>query len=178
MQRKLAFFSENRYSWLFVLRFFLAYGLLSGLYFLYLSLYDNQADGLTVFTAQIAEKLIDAAGYDARILARPTSSTLDLHLNGQYLARIIEGCNGLSVLILFWAFLWAFSGPARLLGWFAFLGGCSILVVNWLRIAVLSVALYEYPQHAEFLHQLVFPALIYGWIVTLWLVWVFKFYPR
>jgi len=35
--------------------------------------------------------------------------------------------------------------------------------------------LYEFPDHQRFLHQLLFPAIIYGLVLVLWVLWVQKF---
>jgi len=167
--------SQNRASLVFMGRFALFYTALSLLYFGYLSVFQNQPDFLTVLTGKISQTLIQFFGYQSNLIPQSISSTLELHVEGQYLARIIEGCNGVSVTLLFAAFVWAYGGASGITWRFVLLGSFSVFVLNWLRIALLSIALYEFPQAGEHLHQLVFPAVIYGWIVFLWLAWIFKF---
>ena len=53
-----------------------------------------------------------------------------------------------------------------------FTGGVAIYVINIFRIFFLVVAVYEYPQFTEFLHSIVFPAIIYGFVFLLWLYWI------
>ena len=50
-----------------------------------------------------------------------------------------------------------------------------IYIVNILRIAFLTVMIYEYQSYQEFFHSIVFPAIIYGITFLLWIVWVHKF---
>jgi exosortase family protein XrtF len=175
LQKLKEILSQNRASLVFMGRFVLFYTVLSLLYFGYLVIFKNQPDFLTVWTGKIAQTLIQFFGYQSNLILQSSSSTLELHVEGQYLARIIEGCNGISVTLLFVAFVWAYGGTSRITWRFVLLGGLSVFVLNWFRIALLSIALYEFPQAGEPLHQLVFPAVIYGWIVFLWLAWVFKF---
>lgn len=166
---------QNKASWIFLGRFFGCYLLLSLLYFGYLSFFRNQPDGLTILTGKISERLIEVFGYQAQLIPQTHTSTLELHINKVYLARIIEGCNGVSIWILFFSFVWAFSVKSQQLVLFLFLGSLTVGIMNWLRIALLAITLYEFPHLAEPLHQLVFPAIIYGWIVLLWLLWIFKY---
>lgn len=182
MQNKTAFFKaifvQNKASWVFLTRFFGCYLLLSAVYLWYLSFFEGHPDYLTVITGKIAKILIEIFGYQSEIIAQTGASTLELHVNQNYLARIIEGCNGVSIWILFFSFVWAFSAKSKYLVLFLILGSLTVGIMNWMRIALLAIALYEFPHLAEPLHQLVFPAIIYGWIVLLWLLWVFKYASR
>lgn len=171
-------FVPHKASWFFIGRFLGCYLLLSLSYFFYLSFFEDSPDWLTVVTGRIAEFCIEILSYQADLIPQSQSSTLELHINKVYLARIIEGCNGVSIWILFFSFVWAFSKKSKYLTLFLLLGSLSVLLINWLRIALLAIALYEFPHLAESLHQLVFPAIIYGWIILLWLLWVFKYAPR
>ena len=93
----------------------------------------------------------------------------------KYLARIIEGCNAISVIILFASFIFAFSAKFKTTFLFILLGSALIFVLNILRIALLTIGLYYYPEYEEFLHNIVFPVVIYGVVFVLWIVWVIKF---
>jgi len=86
-------------------------------------------------------------------------------------ARVIEGCNSISIIILFIAF----SGPKRATIIYAIVGSFIIYLINILRIAFLTMMLYNYPNQQMVLHNLVFPAIIYGTTFLLWVIWVQKF---
>lgn len=94
------------------------------------------------------------------------------------LTRIVEGCNALSVMILFVAFIIAFSGKWVVTFLYMISGIFIIHFLNVIRIALLCVLIQKYPQNQEFLHSVVFPLFIYGVVFGLWVVWVnqFSFY--
>ena len=50
-----------------------------------------------------------------------------------------------------------------------------IHILNVLRIALLSLALYYHPDQEPVLHGVVFPLMIYGFVFGLWVIWVNKF---
>ena len=87
------------------------------------------------------------------------------------MARVIEGCNSISIIILFIPF----SGPKRATIIYAIVGSFIIYLINILRIAFLTMMLYNYPNQQMVLHNLVFPAIIYGTTFLLWVIWVQKF---
>jgi len=101
--------------------------------------------------------------------------SVKLIVNNQYTARVIEGCNSISIIILFVAFIVAFSGPKRTTIIYAIIGSLIIYVINILRIAFLTAMLYQYPNQQMVLHNLVFPAIIYGTTFLLWVIWVQRF---
>jgi len=114
-------------------------------------------------------------GFNSEIFPHETESSLKLILNDVYVARIIEGCNGVSVLILFVSFVIAFSGKLKTTFFYSLAGSVLIYVVNVLRIVILSVGIYKYPKFANVLHEVVFPAIIYGFVFLLWIFWVNSF---
>lgn len=48
-------------------------------------------------------------------------------------------------------------------------------LMNVLRIVGLNIVLTDYRQYGKMVHDYVFPAVIYGTVVLLWLVWI-KFF--
>ena len=78
-------------------------------------------------------------------------------------------------LILFLAFIVAFKGSLKNTILFVIFGSLIIYFFNVIRIALLTVLLQEFPNQQMFLHNLVFPAIIYGITFLLWVVWVQKF---
>ena len=54
-------------------------------------------------------------------------------------------------------------------------GTVLIHILNVLRIALLSVALYYHPDQEAILHGVVFPLIIYGFVFGLWVIWVNQF---
>ena len=100
---------------------------------------------------------------------------MKLLVRGKYLARIIEGCNAISVIVLFISFVIAFSGKLKTTVLFLLSGSILIYVVNLIRIVILAVGLYHYPWRSDILHSVIFPAIIYGMVFLLWMLWVNRF---
>ena len=129
-------------------------------------------------TTKVAEHTVvflEFLGYHADYLQHEKELSVKLLIENQYTARVIEGCNSVSLIILFFSFIVAFSGTLKATVLFAFLGSLIIYIVNILRIAFLTIMIYKYPKYQEFLHNIIFPIIIYGTIFLLWVVWVNRF---
>ena len=130
---------------------------------------------ITTVVAEQTEAVLSFFGYDAAHIQHEDEMSVKVLLNGHYTARVIEGCNSFSIIILFLSFIIAFSGSIKATIIYGIVGSGIIYVINILRIAFLTVMLYKYPDQQEFLHNLVFPAIIYGTTFLLWVIWVQKF---
>ncbi len=133
---------------------------------------------MTHFVARQSTGLISKLGYNAEIIAHETKAQMVLKMNGSYLASIIEGCNSISVIILFSAFIVAFAQNFKKTVFFIFAGSLLIYVVNVFRIVILAIALYHYPNQEKLLHGVVFPGIIYGMVFLLWMLWIKKLVPK
>lgn len=162
----------------FLAKFLLTYALLALVYQMYLNRYDKSAfevDGFTQSVAFQTEKLIGFFNSNVSTEPHPQQSSIKLIYEGKFVARIVEGCNALSVIILFAAFVVAFTGRWKTTVWFILGGSLLIHLLNMIRIAILAVALYHFPGQEEMLHGVVFPLFIYGVVFILWVIWVNKF---
>jgi len=162
----------------FILTFLMVYFVLSFSYKLYLDFSDGSnyyPDYLTYQVAQQTDMVLSALGYKTETLPHPNEASIQLIINNNYVARIIEGCNSLSVIVLFISFIVAFSGRPKTTIVYLFVGSLIVYCVNLLRIVILSIGLYLYPQHSGFLHSVIFPAIIYGMVFLLWMFWVNRF---
>jgi exosortase family protein XrtF len=159
----------------FVLLFLGTYLVLSFLYSFYLNVSAGTSyhpDFITHLVAKQSTSIISSLGYDAEIVPHETEALMELYINKRYLGRIIEGCNAVSIIILFIAFIVAFAKNFKKTILFILAGSVLIYGANIIRIAVLSIALHLYPQYEKILHGVVFPALIYGMVFLLWMLWV------
>ena len=160
---------------LFILTFLGVYLLLSIFYGLYLRYGHSERyypDYLTHQVAQHSEWLVNKLGYVSNIEPHPEEASMKLYVDNVLVARVVEGCNAVSVIILFIAFVLAFfQGIKRTLG-FIGVGMVLIYMLNIVRIAILSIGLYAYPEYERLLHDVVFPGIIYGLVVVLWIYWV------
>lgn len=136
---------------------------------------DNKIDSITKVVARNTEQLLDLFPTDAAIEENKMGSSIKLLYNHKYVARIIEGCNAISVIILFISFVVSFSGKLKPTLFFVFGGSIVIYILNVIRIAMLSVLIYHFPRQVSLLHSVLFPLFIYGVVFLLWVIWVRKF---
>jgi exosortase family protein XrtF len=127
---------------------------------------------ITRVVGEQAVSILSFFGFDAELAQHDKELSIKLFLKDVYLARVIEGCNSLSIIILFIAFIIAFPGSFKKTFLYAVFGSLIIYGVNILRISFLTIALGKLPQQKELLHNLVFPSIIYGLVFLLWVIWV------
>lgn len=146
------------------------------LYKFYLNSYEvNDVDGISVFVAENAEALLKFFDYNIIIQKSSQNPWLEIILNNLFIARIIEGCNAVSVMVLFISFIAAFSGKFKNTILFILFGVVSIYILNVVRIALLAVLLYNFPEKNKLLHDIFFPLIIYGYVFLLWIFWINRF---
>lgn len=158
----------------FLGKFFLSYLVLTVLYREYLSSFgDDVVDGITSNVSFLTQKIANVFGI--AIATHPDYLSYQIIYKGKYLARIIEGCNAISVIILFVAFVVAFSGKIKTTILFVLGGSVLIYILNVFRIVFLTVLAYHFPSQEHILHGVLFPLIIYGIVFLLWVIWVNKF---
>jgi exosortase family protein XrtF len=156
----------------------LCYFIVTISYSFYLNHYHthkNEVDGITHFVAEQTKNTLVFFGADCEIIKHKFEPSYKVIYNSKYIARIVEGCNSVSVIILFATFIFAFSNKFIATFLYIFLGSILIFILNIFRIAMLTTGLYEYPEYGTFLHDILFPLVIYGLVFVLWIVWVLKF---
>jgi len=163
---------------LFLGKFLLTYLLLTFVYECYLSQFNVdkfEVDGFTQLVAKQSKDVLLVFNQNAFIVPNINESSVNFFFNQKHMVRIVEGCNALSVIILFMSFIIAFSGKARTTILFIIGGSLLIHILNVLRISALCVLIYYFPKQQHFLHGVVFPLFIYGVVFLLWIIWVNKF---
>ena len=163
---------------LFLGKFAAAYLILILLYQGYLNQFDSKAfqvDGFTKLVAEQTKQTILFLNGNAQTEVNSSESSVKFFFNQKYVARIIEGCNALSVIILFIAFIVAFTGKLKHTILFGISGSVLIHILNVARIALLSAAIFYFPEQEEILHVVIFPLFIYGVVFILWVIWVNKY---
>tara|TARA_R110002050_G_scaffold254526_5_gene393021 strand:+ start:2766 stop:3317 length:552 start_codon:yes stop_codon:yes gene_type:complete len=162
----------------FIVTFLTVYGVLTIGYNVYLNMSDGSKfypDYLTNLVAQQTNALLNGVVYDANVLPHPNEPSMKIIINGKYVARVIEGCNAISIIIMFLSFIVAFAGKLKTTILYGLAGSIIIYAFNLFRIVILSIGLYHYPWRKEILHNVIFPMLIYGTVFLLWMVWVNRF---
>ena len=162
----------------FILTFLLVYAVLSISYKQYLNFSENSSyypDYVTNLTARQSQLILESIGYEAQIAPHPNEPSMKRIINSKFVARIIEGCNSISIIILFISFMIAFPDKWKSTILYIFAGSTLIYAVNLFRIVFLSVGLYHYPWRREILHTVIFPLIIYGMVFLLWMFWVNRY---
>lgn len=160
----------------FIGTFFAAYILLTIIYKSYLNNFDSSdVDGITLLVGSHVYWLMDFFNSDVIIQKSMSEPWLEVWYNKDYVIRIVEGCNAVSVMILFISFVIAFSGKFKTTLLFILSGTLFIYILNVARIALLAVLLFRYPEKLHLLHGVLFPLIIYGLVFVLWVLWVNKF---
>ena len=162
----------------FIITFLVVYSVLTIGYNLYLDLSDGSKyypDYMTHLVANQTENLLDSLGYDSQVIPHEKEPSMKIIINGKFVARVIEGCNAISIIILFLSFIIAFADRFRTTFFYCFAGAIIIYAFNLIRIVVLSAGLYHYPWRREILHTVIFPLAIYGTVFLLWMFWVNRF---
>ena len=159
-----------------LLRFIILYVVLVLGYQFYLNGFKNAGlDPFSTWAMQQADFMQNFFGYPSQMVeGKPQDETTWFYVSGQYVSRMVEGCNAISVMILFLAFIFAFYEGFKTFI-FAAIGIVVLHVMNVLRIAGLNILIVEMPQYTRLGHDYLFPAIIYGSVVVLWLFWI-KFY--
>nr|WP_298895995.1 exosortase family protein XrtF [uncultured Psychroserpens sp.] len=162
----------------FILTFLTVYFVLTLAYKFYLDFSDGSKyypDYMTNLVAKQSESLLETFGYDTAIVPHEDQPSMKLIVKGKYVARVVEGCNSISVIILFLSFIIAFAGKFKTTFMYILAGSVLIYSVNVFRIAILSIGLYNYPWRKAILHNAIFPLIIYGMVFLLWMFWVNRF---
>lgn len=163
---------------LFIAKFFVVYIILTALYSWYLDSYlyeQSTTDPFTAWVADISAGLMRMFGFNAETAQIEGETFKRFYIDGDVASLVNEGCNALSVVIIFISFIVAFSnGIIRTLSFI--LGGLILLMVtNIFRVALLTYIYHFLPTYSKSAHDYLFPAIIYGMVVVLWLIWVNKF---
>jgi len=135
-------------------------------------------DFVTNLVALQSAALLESFGFTSGLTPDLLEKSMLLIIDNSYSVSIVEGCNSISVIILFMAFVIAFAENFKKTVLFLLAGSVLIYIVNLLRIAVLVVALYKYPQYENVLHSVVFPGIIYSLVFILWMIWVRMLKPN
>ena len=148
------------------------------MYPFYLGPFDSPNFDVVGFTDLVARQtkiVLNSFNFLTELYPSTHDPSVVVQVEGIRIVRIIEGCNALSVMILFVAFILAFSkGFVKTFAYIIF-GLFVIHILNVLRIALLTIGIMKYPEYKHILHGVIFPLIIYGTVFFLWIIWVTKF---
>ena len=163
---------------IFILRFIAVYGGGVALYQFYLNQFPARIDPFSWEITRQVTYLLQQFYQDITATDYAGYTLSDIYCSNDVILRIVEGCNGASTIILFTAFIVAFSGNWKKAVWFIPGGIVIIHLANIFRIFILGVVAIHQPDWSDFFHQYFFPAAIYGTIFLLWVIWVKMVYNQ
>lgn len=153
-------------------RFILIYIILLGVYQYYLSVSSADGlDGYSTMVANVANQFQEAVGYSSSLLPDPSYQQAYFLIEGRKVTRMVEGCNAISVMILFTAFVFAFYKGKKTLV-YIMVSLLILFIMNIVRISTFNIVKFTRPEYGKMFHDYIFPSIIYGTVVVLWLVWV------
>ena len=160
---------NNKSVFRFLSVFISCYLILTLLYSLFLK-FSPPLDFITVWVTNHALSVLYY--FDVNIIPIVENNLVNLFFGNHKIAFIAEGCNAVSIQVLFIAFVFAFSRKFKSTFLYILFGVFFIYTINIFRIALFIVLLRKYPEYTSFLHDIFFPAIIYGSVFLLWMNWV------
>ncbi|MBB4807309.1 exosortase family protein XrtF [Chryseobacterium defluvii] len=158
-----------------LIRFIFIYLFLLGIYQSYLNYFTSTGlDPYSRWVASQSAKIQDFFSYTTTLVDYPQHETVCFNIRNQCISRMVEGCNSISVMILFISFVSAFYKGFKTII-FILIGIVFLHIMNVLRIVGLNIILVDYKSFSKICHDYFFPAVIYGSVVLLWLIWI-KFF--
>jgi exosortase family protein XrtF len=118
--------------------------------------------------------LQNSMGFPSALYDDVPKQQIWFHVKTGFVTRMVEGCNAISVMILFVSFVFAFYKGTKTFVFVA-IGLLILYIMNVVRIAGLNIVYSDYSKYGKMTHDYVFPAVIYGTVVVLWLIWI-KFF--
>lgn len=174
----MSLFKEFKPALYFLGKFLALYFAGNILYGLYVESYGDKPDGMTWWTSSQTSSLLKRMGYEADLGDVPGTRKVALIESGDVVLFVFEGCNGINVMIVFAAFLFAFGGRWKALTLFLAGGLVIIHLCNLLRIVLLYYLAESRATEFYYYHKYVFTATLYLVVFGLWALWVIRFNER
>ncbi len=114
----------------------------------------------------ISKGFIDLFGYETFTYSRV------IGIFGNPGVEIVDGCNGIAPMGLFFGFIIAYPGDWKKKSSFSVFGICLIYLSNVIRIIALVITQENNPEIFDFFHDYTTTAIFYFIIFGLWMLWV------
>ena len=146
-------------------------------YQLYLNYYA-ESHVVDPFTASIASQcafIQNKIGFETQLVPSQKWEGIFYYVRKTWASVMVEGCNAVSVMILFASFIFAFYQGFKKTFLFTLVGLVILYILNVFRIVLINVIRVDHESWSKPAHDYLFPAIIYGGVVVLWLIWIKKF---
>jgi exosortase family protein XrtF len=158
----------------FVLVFVVLYLVLNLLYGFWIRSYGNYADPATQRVTYQTSAILNFFGEQTTTIPTPGTASVTISVGMRSALSVYEGCNGINVMIVFIAFIVAFGGNVKSMGWFIPLGIVLIYVANLTRVTGLYFIAEYWEEYFYYVHKYAFTAFIYLIVFILWWWWIEK----
>lgn len=158
----------------FLLRFIGSYIILIIIYNWYLNQYlpFGMPDPFTKWNSDISASIFNFLGIHSESLHVGNEKFTRLVVEGKFSAYVNEGCNACSVLIIYISFIIAFFTTFKQTIIFLIISIPILILMNIFRIVLLTYIFRFLPEYGKSAHDYLFPAVIYGSVIILWIIWI------
>ena len=156
----------------FVLRFFLCYLAFTLVYQSYLNHFKNEIDPYTSHITGVIKRAQNFLDFDFHSKQFSIEKEIVFYFDSVARFKITEGCNGLSISIIFISFILSFEGRIRQALWFIPFGIIILYVSNLLRILLISILSVNASHFYRISHDIIFPLILYTVVFLLWWWWI------
>lgn len=123
--------------------------------------------------------ILSAMGYDVHIgCLNPVNCYNDvIWIKGSARSvQINHLCLALDLMVYYFALIVAYPGHKKTKPWVILGGWILIQLLNIIRIAWLTVTIYNRPEAFDFEHHVVFRAVVFSILFIVWVLWI-KYFP-
>ena len=174
-EKILSFYNANKEAVLFVVKLLALYLILQGFYDYILSPYTGVDSWLIGSIISTAEWGLTSLGYELM----PNYGIYQYHMGIAGTSGVVIGnpCDGLSLFILYTAFVIVFKGKWWMKLLFIVPGILLIHFLNVGRVMALALIVKYYPDTLDFHHSYTFTLFVYACIFGLWMLRI-KYFQR
>jgi exosortase family protein XrtF len=145
-----------------------------------LSFAFRQVHFMRVFSVAARKILVKIIVYSTHRVLKALGEDASIYKNIVYIehsdgVRVIFSCLGISLMVLFAGFIISYPGKRVSKYWYIPAGIGLILLMNIFRITGMALLSYHSPETLDFYHRYVFKYTLHGFILVLWIIWVYKF---
>jgi len=144
------------------------------LYGLWISSYHFQVDPATAVVTRQSSWLLNACGQETSTQPKESAPSVSILNPSGVVINVFEGCNGINVMIVFVAFLFAFGGQRKKIMWFLPVGLILIYLANLGRVMTLYFVAEYWETYFYYVHKYVLTGLLYILVFGLWWWWLEK----
>lgn len=158
----------------FVAVFVALYLVLNILYGLWTASYGEHPDKATEIITRQTSAILNVLGQETTTTPKPGSASISILVGMRAALNVYEGCNGINVMIVFVAFIFAFGGKISRIAWFVPVGIVVIYIANLVRVTGLYFIAEFWKEYFYYIHKYIFTAFLYLIVFVLWWVWIEK----